>query len=103
MFIAAGQAMLTTYTGTAFLLSYALGSIAGIIISVVMLRSNIFSQVTAYAGILANVIAFGLYAPTIGTFISLFSVLFLEVWYILIGRRLFQLGQATSKEEVNRY
>lgn len=102
MFLAAGQAMLAIYNGTAFHMSYIIGSVAIIIISAVMLRSNIFSKVTAYAGILAGVIGFGLYVPTIGIFISLFSVVGLWIWYILIARRLFQLGQGVSKEEANR-
>jgi hypothetical protein len=94
MFLAAGQAMLAIYNGAAFQLSYVLGSVAGIAISVVMLRSNIFSKLTAYMGILANVIGFGLYVPTIGVYLSLISVVpFLWIWYILIARRLFQLSR----------
>jgi hypothetical protein len=92
MLLAAGQVMLAIYEGTAFRLSYVFQASAGIIISTVMLRSNIFSKVTAYAGILAGVIAFGIFVPKIGIFISIFSILFYEIWYILIARRLFRLG-----------
>ncbi len=53
LFLAAGQAMLAIYNGTAFKLSYVFQAVAGITISVVMLWSNIFSRVTAYVGILA--------------------------------------------------
>ncbi len=91
MFLAAGQAMLAIYNGTAFKVSYVLGSIAPVIISVVMLRSHIFSKTTAVMGILANVIAIGLFVPRIGAFLSLFSLVFLAIWFILIARRLFQL------------
>lgn len=97
MFLAAGQAMLTMWTGTAFQIFYILGSLAPILVSVVMLRSNLFGKVIAYMGILANVIALGIYVPTIGVYIAIFSVLFLEVWYILIGRRLLQLGQGSQR------
>ncbi len=92
LFLAAGQAMLTTWQGSAFHASYIIGSIAAIIISAVMLQSRLFNKATAYFGILANVIALGLYLPKIGAFISVFSVVFLWVWYILIALRLFQLG-----------
>lgn len=102
LFLAAGEAMLAIFNGTAFQLNYVLGSVVMIIISVVMLRSNIFSKVTAYMGILAGVIGFGLYVPTIGIYISIFSVVFMAIWYILIARRLFQLGQGVSKAEANR-
>ena len=89
--------MLATYQGTAFHVSYVLGSVAGIIIGAVMLRSNIFSRVTAYAGILGNVVGFGLYVPTIGLFLSVISGPILWIWYILIARRLLQLGRLERK------
>jgi hypothetical protein len=58
-----------------------------------MLLSSIFGKVTAYMLILGNAVGLGLYVPIIGIYISVFSVLFLEVWYILVGRRLLQLGR----------
>jgi len=102
MLLAAGQAMLAIYGGTSFQLCYVLQAVYGIIILAVMLQSKIFSKVTAYVGILAGMIAFGLFVPKIGIFISIFSILFYETWYILIAQRLFQLGQSISKEEANR-
>jgi hypothetical protein len=94
--LSAGQAMLVIWQGSAFQVSYLLGSVAPILISAVMLRSKLFSKTTAYLGILANVIALGLYVPKVGVYISVFSVVFLWVWYILVARRLFQLGQAAQ-------
>ena len=91
--LAAGQAMLATWQGTAFQVGYVLGSVAGIVIGAVMLLSSIFGKVTAYMLILGNAVGLGLYVPIIGIYISVFSVLFLEVWYILVGRRLLQLGR----------
>lgn len=96
MFLAAGQAMLAIYQGTAFHMSYFLVSVAIIIISAVMLRNNIFGKVTAYVGILASIIGFGLYVPLIGDYIAIFSVVGLEIWYVLIAQRLFRLGQRVS-------
>jgi hypothetical protein len=90
--LAAGEATLAAFHGTAFHVSYVLGSLAGLIISLVMLRSNLFSRATAYVRIASSVFDFGLYLPAIGVFISIFSVLFLFVWNILIARRLFQLA-----------
>jgi hypothetical protein len=72
--IASGQAMLAIYQGTAFYVSYALLAIAPLIISAVMLRSNTFGKVTAYVGIGANVLALGLFVPTmIGIYLSIVS------------------------------
>jgi hypothetical protein len=56
-----------------------------------MLRSNVFGKVTAYAGIVGNVIGLGLFVPTIGLFLSVISVPVLWIWYILLARALFQL------------
>ena len=93
LFLAAGEAMLAVFHGTSFLVSYVLGSLTGLIISVVMLKSNIFSEATAYLRIISSVLDFGIFVPTIGIFISSFSVVLLLIWNILIARRLLQLGQ----------
>lgn len=96
MFLAAGEAMLATFTGTAFHLSINLFSIYSLIVSGVMLRSNIFGRVPAYMGILAAIFNWALYIPTIGLFLSILSVFpFLTIWNILVARRLFQLGKAS--------
>jgi hypothetical protein len=92
--LAAGQAMLATYSGTAFDAYYLLASVALVMISTVMLRTNVFSKATAYIGILANALALGLFVPTVGLLLSLVSVIpFLLIWYILLARRLFQLSK----------
>ena len=101
MFLAAGEAKLSTFHGTAFHISYILGSICGLIISLVMLRTNIFSKATAYVRIASSAFDFGLYVPVIGVYIAVFSVLFLSVWNIMIARRLFQFAEETSKEKVS--
>jgi len=92
LFVTSGQAMLAIYQGTAFDVSYVLLAVAPLIISVVMLRSTTFGKVTAYVGIVANVLAVGLFVPAIGVYLSLVSVVGLLIWYVLIARRLFQLG-----------
>jgi hypothetical protein len=102
IFLAAGQTVLAihnnaSYQGTGIYMSFLLVSIAGLIISTVMLRSNIFSKVAAYLGILANVFGLGYYitlvfAPTIVFLPLSASAPLLLMWYVLIARRLFQLG-----------
>lgn len=91
--LAAGAAAMAAWQGSAFHASYILGSLVPVLISVIMLRSSQFNRWTAYLGILSNVLALGLYVPGIGVFISVFSVLFLWVWYVLMARDLFRLGQ----------
>ncbi len=55
IFLAAGQATLTMWTGTAFDVSYVLGGVTLLITSAVMLRSTIFSKVTASVGLVLSV------------------------------------------------
>ncbi|MBI5564112.1 MAG: hypothetical protein HY870_04390 [Chloroflexi bacterium] len=93
IYLAAGESMLATYTGTAFHVSYIVGALVGTLIGVVMWRSELFSKTTARMAVLANVISLGLYVPVIGLYISIFSVLFLEIFYILVARRFLQMGR----------
>jgi hypothetical protein len=88
---AAGEAMLAIWQGSGFHAAYLLGSVAGIVIGVVMLRSGLFSRTAGWLAILANGVGLGLYLPAVGVYISVFSVVFLEVWYLLVARRLVQL------------
>lgn len=90
--LAAGEANLATFHGTAFYVSYILGTLTGLMISLVMLRSSIFSKATAYVRIASSICDFGLFLPLIGMFISILSVLFMAAWNIMIARRLFQLS-----------
>ena len=100
---AAGTAMLAvgeshtpgTYPG------FALSEVAGILISVVMLRGRIFSAAAAYAGLLGFGILFvfefvasfvsGLGAVTMS--LAMLGGLLSMAWYILIAFRLLQLGR----------
>ena len=109
--LAAGEAMLAinrfsspgAHPGTGGYVSLLLIAIAGMITSVVMLRSDVFNRATAYVGILAS--AFDLaycitfaFMPTVDS--ELLAVifipaagLFLMIWHIMVGWRLYQLGK----------
>jgi len=115
MLVAAGQAMLAinrfsnpgAHPGAGGYVSLLLIAVAGMITSVVMLRSAVFNRATAYVGILAS--AFDLayciayvFVPAVDS--DLLAVCFipaagllLMIWHILIGRRLYQLGRLEGK------
>ena len=95
MLLAAGEAKVAAFHGTAFYINYILGSLTGLIISLVMLQSTLFSKKISYVRIASSVCDFGLFLPVVGMFISILSVLFLAIWNIMIARRLFQLGQTS--------
>jgi hypothetical protein len=77
--LAAGETLVAIFHGTTFQVSYILGSINGLILSMIMLRSNVFSKATAYSRITSSVLGFGIFVPTIGLYLSLFSVLSLLI------------------------
>ena len=94
VFLAAGQAMLVTWQGTAFNISYILGAIALLAVSIAMLRSHVFSKTTAYVGVVGSIMMFvPPTAGTVGLYLSIVSLIPTIIWLILISRRLFQLGR----------
>ncbi len=93
IYLAAGEGLLAIFHGTSYMVCYLLGSITGLILSVVMLRSTIFSRATAYVRIASSILDFGLFLPVVGLYISAFSAVLLFVWNIMIARRMFQLGR----------
>jgi hypothetical protein len=97
MFLAAGEAALAGFQGTAFKVSYLLASTAGVIIGAVIVRGGILSKPTGYARLAASVLGLGLFVPVIGMPLALFSVLFEWIWYLLLGRGLLQLGRRGAR------
>lgn len=96
LFLAAGEAVLASFQGTAFKVSYLIASAAGAIIGAVILRGNILSKVTGYARLLASVLGLGLFVPTIGVPLALSSVVFEWIWYMLLARGLFRLARRAT-------
>jgi hypothetical protein len=102
-FLAAGQAVLanTNQRGVGgFNMGLFLVSVAGLVVSSVMLQSNSFSRSTAYVGILAYALSLADYlrealtpSAAIALLVILPGALFLVIWFALVGRRLFQLGR----------
>jgi hypothetical protein len=90
--LAAGQALLAGWEGTAFQVAYVVGQIAGILIGLVMLRTTVFGRVVPYTLIIGNLVGFGYYVPVVGLAVSAFSGVILWVWYLLIARRFLRLG-----------
>jgi fumarate reductase subunit D len=109
IFLAAGQAMLAVTRGTGHLYSgMQLVWLAGLILSVIMLRSKAFSKATAWVGILGlgllvvGIIGGGHYTST-GEYTAIQGIIIAVqyigggllslVWYILVGLRLLKLGK----------
>jgi hypothetical protein len=95
-YLAASEAVLPLFHGTAFHTHYLLGSASLLISSFLMLRSDVFGKATAWVGIVTNIVVFGLYVPVIGVYLSLLSVVGYLIWYALIARRLLRLVRSSS-------
>ena len=77
---------------------------AGLVISFVMLRSNIFGKVTAFVGILSSVLLlagdFGTTESSPSTIVAVLigiGYVLLMTWFFLIARRLLQLGHGVLR------
>jgi len=101
--LAAGQAVLTNTSQRivgGFNVGLFLVSVAGLIVASVMLQSSYFSRSMAYVGILAWTLSLVDYLRQIvtqSTIITLLVILpnalLLVVWFLLVGRKLYQLGR----------
>ena len=100
--LAAGEAVLANTNQRAiggFNMGLFFVSVAGLIVSAVMLRATHFSRSTAYVGILAfglSLVDYLRQAFTSSVIIALLLILtgalLIVVWFSLVGRRLLQLG-----------
>jgi hypothetical protein len=107
IFLAAGEALLAGTNQRAvggFNLGFFLVSVAGLVVSSVMLQSRAFSKSTAYVGLLAHALSLADYlrqvltpSATVALLLILPNALFLVIWYLLAGRRLYQLGRLERK------
>jgi len=96
-YLAAGEALLALFNGTAMFVNTFLGGVSLLISSFLMLRSNVFSKSTAYVGIITNIAVCGFFLPGIGTVLLFLSLPGYVIWYIQLARRFFQLARrATS-------
>jgi hypothetical protein len=99
--LVAGQALITNWSGTAFVVGYLLSGIAILITAAVMLRSGVFSKFIAYTGLVMGALMLvPASAGTVGLLLSLVSLAPTVIWLILIARRLFQLA---ASQEVDAY
>ena len=104
-FLAAGEAILATdiWHGTGAIMGGILVQSGAVLISVVMLRSSVFSRTTAYLGILMHGldlahIVFGLFLPGTGIVLLAISGPLYPIWFFLVGRRLLQLTSRSSTQ-----
>jgi hypothetical protein len=105
--LAAGEAVLAN-TGQrgvgGFNAGLFLVSVAGLLISLIMLQSNSFNKSTAQVGILGYALSLADYlrqtltqSVIVALLVILSGALLLMIWHVLVGRRLYQMGRLEGK------
>jgi hypothetical protein len=97
-FLAAGEAIFSTdiWHGAGPQVGGILVQAGALIISILMLRGNVFSKLTAYTGIimhgldLAHIII-GFLSSTFGNMLMIIAGPLYPIWFLMIGLRLFKL------------
>jgi len=103
---AAGEAVLArsnpgaAHLGTGAMLGWMLALLAGLLLSIAMLRTQVFSKATGISGTLANGFALLIFpvlllAPSVVWLPPSLSAPFRLLWYILIALRLFKLSRSS--------
>jgi hypothetical protein len=90
--IAAGEAFLTVFKGTTWMVFTFFTGVSCLISSLLMLKSNVFSKATAYVGIITSTPGFVFFIPVIGIPILFIGTLSGIIWYILLARTFIRLG-----------
>lgn len=110
LLLAASEAAISTDTwhSTSARIGGVLLQLAGVLISVAMLRTRVFSRLTGYLGVAANGldlahILVGLFLPAAGAALMILGGPLYLIWFPLVARRLFQLGQPVKIDAQSRY
>lgn len=86
--------LLLYFEGTAWILQTLLFLIPGLIFSLLMLRSPVFSPAIAWFGIIITAAGFGFLIPGLGFVLLLLNTAGTIVWYPIVARRLWRAAGA---------
>jgi hypothetical protein len=101
-YLAAGETLLSYFSGTAWALNTFLGGFSLLISSLLMLRSTFFSNSTAYVGIVTNLAVCAFFLPVIGIALLFLSVPGYFIWHIQLARSFFRLAHEAKTATDNR-
>jgi hypothetical protein len=104
MYLTAAETLSNVSTATPQTLGFLFMAAAGLIISVVILRSPSFGRVTGYVGIVGFVVALlncisWIIAPSIAAVLMPINGLLWLIWWLLVSVGLFKLARGTSENE----
>lgn len=94
IYLAVGQSLIESWRGTAFDIYYVLNGLTLLIISFVMLRSNIFTRRISIFGLAAGILmVIPSTAGTVGMVFSLLSLIPWEIFIIMSGRQFLRFAK----------
>jgi len=106
VYLTAGETLSNVSTATPQTTGFLFMTVAGLIFSVVILRSQSFGRAVGYTGIagfvltLANYISW-IVAPSIASLLMPINGLLWLLWWIMISVSLFKIAKSTSDQETN--
>lgn len=92
-YLAMADTLLALFNGTSWFMNTLFGGICLLINSILMLRSDVFSKVTAYVGIVTNTAVALFFIPGIGFILLFLSLPGYMVWYIQLARQFFLMSK----------
>lgn len=101
-YLAAGDALLEHFSGTAWMVESFCLIVSGLISALLMLRSTVFGKTTAYVGIATSLFGFGFILPVIGPLLFLVNTVLSIVFSVLMARGFFRLGRQIERVEEHR-
>jgi hypothetical protein len=106
MYLTAGETLSHVSTATPQTLGFLFMAVAGLIISVVILRSQSFGKAAGYVGIVGFVLALANYiswiiAPSIAAVLMPVNSLLWLIWWLMMSVGLFRLAKDTSDQEAD--
>jgi hypothetical protein len=98
-YLAAGDALLEHFSGTAWMAESFCLVLSGLISSLLMLRSSIFGRTTAYVGIATSLFGLGFVIPVIGPLLFFVNTILSVILCMLMARGFFRLGRQLDRLE----
>lgn len=97
-YLAAGEAILSHFNGTAFKVNTFLGGLSLLLCSLLMVRSASFSKPTAYVGIATNLAVCAFFLPVVGTVLLFLSVPGYLIWNMQLARHFFKMTKTMASD-----
>lgn len=105
LYLSAGSALHSYFSGTAWIIQTAFFMVAGLINCLLMLRVTYFRRVTAVLGIANSVVGLGFFLPGIGLPLLFLNTIGTIPWCILLASDFFRLVKmkkpVSAHEEIN--